>query len=256
MHGESRQPGLTAYVTAVVGLGACALTFHWGSLRSDLVGAAWFFACLLGESLWFQTPTRRGTISLGLPLDLAALIILPAGQALAIIAASTFLAALYPHRRDPVRALFNSAQSVVAGWAALMILKLLAADARVASIMPHGTSWVALYAGGFAFFLVNSTQVAGAIALSTRAGLWSTLRANFIYGFELAATVAQISLAGFLVMADSQLGPLVVLAMLPVLAVLWWSSLREANRQADRAGEKPGRTTEPGAGPPDDRRAA
>lgn len=246
---------LTAYVTVVIGLGLWGLMAAGRAGPPSMVTAAWFLSCLLGESLWFRTPTLRGTISLALPVDLAALVILPPRDALLIIGASTFLASLFPHGRGPVRALFNAAQSIMAGQVALAVLRLGEPGPGEVRVFNFGTTWGALYLAGLTFFLVNSLLVAGAISLSGRTRFWRAWRMNFGYWFELATTMAQISLAGFLVMANGQVGPLVVLAMLPVLAVLWWSCRREADRRNDQHREPHG-ASDGGKAPPPDRRQA
>ncbi|MDZ4806076.1 MAG: hypothetical protein SGI90_14550 [Candidatus Eisenbacteria bacterium] len=226
--------GLAILVIATVG-GAMALLAGAGLPdRFDTIFWAWFVSCLAGEVLWIQTPTRNGTISMALAIDLAALIALHPSQSLVIVAASALLASIYPHRRPLKRALFNAAQSTLAAGAALLVVRLLTPVDSTVAILDQYTNWPGLFAGGIAFFAVNSGLVAMAIALDTSRSIWMTWRDNFGYAFELATTAAQISLAGFLLIAYQQMGPMAVLAVLPVLGVLWWSSARESALKAIR----------------------
>lgn len=235
MSKPSTKTGLAILVVAVVS-SAITLLVHAGlPERVDTVFWAWFVSCLAGEVLWIRTPTRNGTISMALALDMAALIALHPSQALAIIASSAFLASLYPHRRPLKRALFNAAQSTLAAGAALLVVQLLTPVDSAVAILDQYTNWPGLFAGGLAFFVVNSSLVAAAISLDTNHSIWTTWRDNFGYTFELATTAAQISLAGFLIIAYQQMGPMAVLAVLPVLGVLWWSSARESELKAVRA---------------------
>lgn len=244
---------LTVLVTAVI-VGATLTLLGAGPPRgADITFAAWFISCLAGEMLWIRTPTKNGTISMALTLDLAVLIALPAAQALPIIAVSAFVASLYPHRRSLLKALYNAAQSTLAAGAALFAIAFFGPGDNTIQVLDQMTNWPGLFAGGMAFFLVNSGLVAAAIALDTRRGIWRTWRENFAYTFELATTVAQVSLAGFILIAYEQMGPMAVVAILPVLGVLWWSSAREADMKARRSDEaKAGPAATPDARRADD----
>jgi hypothetical protein len=251
MSPRGSKTALTVLVTVVIA-GAGLTLLGAGAPRGvDITFLAWFVSCLAGEMLWIRTPTRNGTISMALALDLAVLIALPAAQSLPIVAASAFLASLYPHRRRLLRASYNAAQSTLAAGAALLAIRVFGPADDSIPVLDQMTNWPGLFAGGAAFFLVNSGLVAGAIALETRRDLWSTWRENFAYSFELATTAAQVSLAGFILIAYQQMGPMAVVAILPVLGVLWWSSAREADMKARRSVETtaaPGPTRTPAPG--------
>jgi hypothetical protein len=235
MPNRGSKTGLAIVVVAAVAGAGTLLGLAGLPPRFDTVFWAWFISCLAGEVLWIRTPTRNGTISMALSIDLAALIALPAASALLIIAASAFLASVYPHRRPIHRAVFNAAQSTLAAGAAVLTIRFFTpADASVA-VLDQYTNWPGLFAGGVAFFIVNSGLVALAIGLDTGRSIWASWRDNFGYAFELATTAAQVSLAGFLLIAYEQMGPMAVLAVLPVLGVLWWSSARESDIKAMRS---------------------
>jgi hypothetical protein len=107
-------------------------------------------------------------------------------------------------------------------------------------------TWIPLFAAGIIYYLVNSGLVSSAIALSSGASFWRSWRDNYGYGFELWCTLAQISLAGFVLVAYQQMGPLAVFLLLPVLGVLWWSSAREAQARSTSTTDETG---EPECGP-------
>jgi hypothetical protein len=191
--------------------------------------AIWFLACLAGEALWIRTPTRRGIISMALTIDIAALFTLTPPASLSVIMMTTLLAGLFPHRRPWYKVVFNAAQSTLATAAALAILRMMDRGPDASGVLDPGMTWVPLFAAGLTFYAVNSGLVSCIIAISTGATIWRSWRDNYGYGFELWCTLAQISLAGFVLAASDQIGAVAVLALLPVLGVLWWSSARESD---------------------------
>jgi hypothetical protein len=151
------------------------------------------------------------------------------------VTGTALLASIWPHRRPFHRVIFNAAQSTLAAGAALTTLAMFAPHEAKVPLLDQYTNWPGLFAGGATFFAVNSGLVAMAIALGTGRSFWSTWHENFGYAFELATSAAQVSLAGFLLIAYQQMGPMAVAAVLPVLVVLWWSSAREADIKAGRS---------------------
>ncbi len=216
------------YAGLVIAAGGLILGWNLRGIEFSALFLTWFLACLAGEIFWFRTPTGRGTISMALTMNLAAVLILEPATAFAAIGLSTLVAGLYPHRRPAHRALFNAAQSVVAASAAFLVLGLASPAPDRLSIMNEQTTWLALFAAGLAFFAVNTGIVAGVIAFQERQSLFRAWKDNYGYGFELASTLALISLTGFVEMAYRQMGSISILFLLPILAVLWWSSDREA----------------------------
>lgn len=221
-------PRLTAFVGLILGSGCVLLFLRGEGFQPSAEFLIWFFACLAGEIFWIRTPTGRGTISMALTINLAAVIVLKPGVALPAIALSTLAAGLCPHRRPLHRCLFNAAQSVIAASAAIVTLKLLNPMPDRLSVMNNQTTWIALFAAGIAFFMVNTFVVAMVIALQNRQSLFRAWRENYGYGFELACALALISLTGFVEMAYRQMGSVTIFFLLPTLAVFWWSSDREA----------------------------
>jgi hypothetical protein len=194
----------------------------------------WFLACLAGEALWIRTPTRRGTISMALTIDLAALFTLNPAGSLLTIAGSTLLAGIYPHRRPWYKVIFNAGQATMAAAGALAVLTVMKRGADPSGFMYVQMTWVPLFAAGLTYFVINSGLVSCAIAFSSEISIWRAWRDNYGYGFELWCTIAQISLSGFVLAAYQQMGAIAVLGLLPVLGVLWWSSAREAQAHGNR----------------------
>lgn len=198
----------------------------------------WFVACLVGEAFWIRTPTSRGTISMALTIDIAALFTLTPATSLAVIGLTTLLAGIYPHRRPWYKVLFNASQSIIAAAAALMMLRVMSDGANPDGLASIGMTWLPLFAAGGVFYLVNSGLVSIVLALESSGRLWKVWRQNYGYGFELWCTVAQISLSGFVLAAYHFMGALAVLGLLPVIGVLWWSSARESAVRASAAREE------------------
>lgn len=219
---------LTAVLALVV---LSVLGLPKGPMSTVLI---WFLACLGAEAFWIKTPTRRGTISMALTIDLAALFTLSPAGSLFVVAASTLLAGVFPHRRPWYKVLFNTAQTILAAAAAIGVLRLLSGGSDGSSAVYVQMTWLPLFAAGVVFFLVNSGLVSLVIALSSDGDWWKAWHENYGYGFELWCTVAQISLSGFVLAAYQQMGAITVIGLLPVLGVLWWSSARESQARAGR----------------------
>lgn len=200
---------------------------------------AWFAACLAGEVFWIRTASRGGILSMALALDLAAVFVLGPGSGLPVIAASTLAASVYPHRRIWYRALFNTAHSVVAAGAALLVWRLLSPTSVGLGAVRE--VWLPLLPAGAAFSLANSGLVALAVAMHDGGSPWRAWRENFGYPQELLSCGAEVLLAGFVIMAYQTTGVVALAAVLPVLAVISLASRREADA---RAAETPAGTAE------------
>jgi hypothetical protein len=216
-------------ITLVTGCAAIAL---WMLVHRDVPLAPfhlfglWLIACCVGEAFWTRAPGGEGTISMALALDIAALGMLGHSGGVEVVAASTLIGSAVSHRRPWHRVLFNVAQATLAAGAALVINDLVR-SAPGGSALP--VSWISVFVMGGVFFAVNTGLVTLAISLSTSAPLWRTWHERFGYTFELASSLAQMTLAGFVVTTYAQIGPVSLLFLLPLLAVLGMSSAREAH---------------------------
>jgi len=225
---------LVGFVTGCV-LAATWLLCQPHSLAPPGLLALWLLACTVGEVFWLDAP-GEGTISMALVLDIAALSVLDFRGGVQVIALSTLIAGIYPQRRAWYKVLFNAAQSTLAAGAALGFVDLMSTRPELHHL-PMTLWWPNLLLVGGTFFAVNTGLVACTISLSTGLPLWRAWRDNFGYPFELASTLAQVTLACFLQSAYEQFGPATLLFLLPLVSVLWYSSTREARTRRALAGQ-------------------
>jgi hypothetical protein len=234
MNALSHRIRLGALVVGCVLLALVPIVFRSTALAPSALLGLWLLACVIGEAFWTPAPGGEGTISMALALNIAALAILGDKGGVEVVAASTLIAGFYPHRRAWYKVLFNAAQSALAATVALLVAQLAVFDIRSFTV-PTSPWWPGLLLMGATFFLINTVLVASAISLATSRPLWRTWREDFCYPFELASSLAQVTLAGFLVTAYSQLGAMTLLFVLPLIAVLGFSSAREAKVRAVNA---------------------
>jgi hypothetical protein len=216
-------------------LAALWVLVHRGSaLAPPGLLAVWLLACIVGEAFWVKAP-GNGTISMALALDIAALMVLGHQGGVEVIALSTLIAGIYPHRRAWYKVLFNVAQSTLAAGAALGMVDLLSSNQGF-HVTPVTLWWPTLLLAGVAFFSVNTALVSCVISLSSGHSVWRAWRDNFGYPFELASSLAQVTVSGLLLVSYAQFGPWTLLFVLPIIVVLAQSATREANalRQATR----------------------
>jgi hypothetical protein len=218
---------LVSFTSACVVAALWVLSQRSAQLAPPGLLALWLVACIVGEAFWTNVPGGEGTISMALALDIAALTVLGNRGGVEVIALSTLLAGICPHRRQWYKILFNAAQSTLSAGAALVLARLYH-EGSPPVLVPDFLWWPGLLLTGLAFFSVNTALVACAISLSSDRPLWRAWRDNFGYSFELASSLAQVTLAGFLLLAYGQVGPVTLLFVLPIIAVLGWSSAREA----------------------------
>lgn len=204
---------------ASAGLLLLGQSAHLGSGGTLLI---WLAACIGAEIFWFKTPGYDSTLSLALTLDVAAVAALPPWEAMVVIGASTLIAGAFAHRRPWYRVAYNVAQSILAAGAAGMIFRVIANAGGVpeSATVPS----LALMTAGVVFYLVNTTLVAIAVALS--GGQSPLLVWLDCYGtpLELAGTFGQLSLAYFVAMATHVVGPAALVGAFPVLLALWFGS--------------------------------
>jgi hypothetical protein len=245
----SMRLGIRIYVGVVMALGAWVLAVQARAPVSPEDLAVWVVACLAGELLWFRAPRAEATITMALAVDLAAILTVGAPECLLAIAVSTFLANLYPQRRPWHKALFNVAQSLLAGTAALAVIAWFGPETGIGGGWGATWFWLRLLLAGGAFFAVNSGLVAVVVGMSGDEAPGRTWCVHFAYGYELAITGALIALAGLVALAYSAYGALALPGFFPLLAVLWWSARREGiRRDASASGGAPLPAATPPAG--------
>jgi signal transduction histidine kinase len=114
--------------------------------------------------------------------------------ALAALASGLSSSLLFTSRRHPFyRIAFNGASLVWSAWIAAMVLH------RVGGTFPHGLMWrnvLAVAASTYAYYLVNTMSVAGAVALSQRIPFWSTWSEGFLWTAAPGYFVGALAAAG------------------------------------------------------------
>jgi signal transduction histidine kinase len=112
--------------------------------------------------------------------------------ALAALASGLAGSLLFVHRRPPFyRVLFNGASLVWSAWIAAIVLEKLGGNLEGA---PAWRSVLAIATSTYAYYLVNTMSVAGAVSLSQRLPFWSTWSEGFLWtaapGYFVGALVA------------------------------------------------------------------
>lgn len=214
--------GVRLFLLACLSAAALCLTALRPEVLADRMVLAWILVCFGGEILWFRTPVYDGTLSLAFTLDVAAIACLPADAARCVIAVSTLMAGIYPHRRPWYRVAFNVAQSTLAATAASAVFAALATAGGVAE-SAH-VPVLALASAAFVFYAVNTTLVAIVQAICHRRCPVEVWRDSYAFPLEVASTLGQLSLALFLVLAYRVVGPGSLLGVFPILIPLWLGS--------------------------------
>jgi hypothetical protein len=222
----TRTPSLRVLVlvAATAALAAVVLVASW---RTPLSHHFWFWfaACLVGEMLWVRLPVGRATASMASCFHFAAMLVLPAGQAVAIAATTGLAAELGFVRKPAVRALFNASQSALAVAAASACLVALGTPAAARDPLatlagPISGHPLRLLAAAAAYFLINKGAVTTAIAVHDRLRWTQVWSANFGGAYELLANGALFSLGALLAShyAASGIGGTLLIG-LPLIAV-------------------------------------
>ncbi len=241
---ETRQPSdaLVIYVPLVLLVGVVLVLESW--LRAGSTAAVstsyrgivfWFFFAVAAECFWISLPGDRGMVSMGLAADLAMLFALPLPHALLVAGGSVLLTDLLVHRRGGVRALFNSAQTIIS-------LTLAAAAMRMVegNITPSGSSAFLHHPIGAlltlpVFCILNTGLVSVAIALESETSLWRAWRDTFGFSYHYRNCAILFALGLQLVLAVEIAG-----YVCGVVALFFLFALRDAYKYRLRKREEPG----------------
>jgi magnesium-transporting ATPase (P-type) len=189
---------LVAYVAAVVAGGFATLwaTGFGNPPPEALPFLFWLLANLLGEVLWLPAPRGRGYLSMATAANFAAIIVLPASFAIAVTALAQALADVLFRRRRWYQVLFNFGMCSVTVFVASMTFTGLggAHDGVEALLSPLNAGPLA--AAAIAYFAVNTSLVAGAIALHKRHNFASVWRTSFGFGYQIFG-IATLTLLGY-----------------------------------------------------------
>lgn len=166
--------------------------------------AAWIPVLALSEAFWIRTSGRQATISTAMVAHLAAISLLPPGQAAFMSFVVSFAADLFIQRKPVIKAAYNA--SLVA-----ITLRLAAIPILVARLAPpahqDAAAWAGFAGAGLVYWLVNRGGVACIIAASEKIAWRQAWRENFGFGYEALTTAVQLVLAGVLAAGWPVLGP-------------------------------------------------
>ena len=190
---------LTAYIAMVVGAGGAAL---WSLGAPDpTIGALalffWFLANLLGEVLWLPAPKGHGYLSMANAANFATLVLLPASPAVAVTAAAGFVADLVFRRRKWYQALFNFGMCAVTVAASSAAFHKTGGMGTSLELLVSPLNAVPLLAAAVVYFFVNTSLVAGVVALRTSQPPWRVWRTSFAFPYEMVGAVV-LNLLGYL----------------------------------------------------------
>ncbi|HEY2956001.1 MAG TPA: ATP-binding protein [Candidatus Eisenbacteria bacterium] len=232
-------PRLRIYVALVMVAAAVLLAL---SVPRDLAVRwphylAWVLVCLLCESLWVNTLSGAGTLSMASTANLATAILWGPGPAMWITATSSLIAELLVQRKPWVRAGFNAAQITITLWVACALfaslggpaggLESLGAPAHPArAALALALPLVTLFAG---YLLVNRALVAVAVAWSTDRRWLTTLRQDYFYAERLLDDAAAFLMSPLMVIS--------FLAVDYVGLVLFYAPLRMIRESTRRQAE-------------------
>lgn len=236
MNSESRLR-LAAIVLVPTALAAAAFAFSWrGAPAHDL--AFWLLACAAGELLWVRLPLGGMTMNMSLACNLAALALLPRGDAMAAAAVATLVAEKVFMRKPIVRCVFNASQTTLAVWGASLALHAVAGARPFGDGLPAPLALAGLGAAALVYFAINSASVAGAIALVDRIPFVHVWRTNFGSRFNLFSTGALFSLGALIAVVHSLAGPVYsLLGALPLLITYAAYRLVYEQQEPARRGE-------------------
>lgn len=180
--------GVHGYVGSLVVLGAAAA---YGVYRISPVGtmalfqAAVCFAFLTAfcELLSYKTAARGEAGSIAFLPMLASVVVAPHWFTIACLAATGVFVEANRNRKAPIKGLFNVAQAVL--WLSVAILGYVWLDGRSLLDTTHPLSLPGFLAILAAFAILNSTALAGVIAISESQRFWELwkrrARVTFIY---------------------------------------------------------------------------
>jgi signal transduction histidine kinase len=189
---------------------------------------AWVLVCVLSETLWLNTLSGAGTLSMASIANLATAILWGPVPAMWITAASSLLAELIVQRKPWIRAAFNAAQITITMWVAGSVFALLGGPARglESPLIPTGplealriaVPMVGLFAG---YLLVNRALVAVAVAWSTERRYFAVLRQDYFYAERLLDDAASFFLSPLMVISYKGVGyPGLILFYAPLRMIL------------------------------------
>jgi signal transduction histidine kinase len=235
---------LRLYVALVILSAVVLLGF---SIPHDLASRwphliAWVLVCVFSETLWLNTLSGAGTLSMASVANLATAILWGRESAMWITAVSSLLAELIVQRKPWIRAAFNSAQIAITLWVAGSVFAILGGPA--AGLESAGAPAGALEALRLAlpllglftgYLLVNRALVAVAVAWSTDRSYFAVLREDYFYAERLLDDAASFFLSPLMVISYKGVGYVGLILFYAPLRMILESTRRQTEiRNAQR----------------------
>jgi signal transduction histidine kinase len=237
-------PRLRFFVALVI---VTALALLGLSIPDDLATRwphylAWVGVCVFSETLWLNTLSGAGTLSMASAANLATAILWGREPAMWITAVSSLLAELFVQRKPWIRAAFNAAQIAITLCVAGAVFALLGGPrAGLESAVPPAGALDALrlavpMVGLFACYLiVNRALVAVAVAWSTDRAYFAVLREDYFFAERLLDDAAAFFLSPLMVISYKGLGYIGLVLFYAPLRMILESSRRQTEiRNAQR----------------------
>jgi len=202
---------------------------------------AWVGVCVFSETLWLNTLSGAGTLSMASVANLATAILWGREPAMWITAVSSLLAELVVQRKPWIRAAFNAAQIAITLCVAGTVFTLLGGPrAGLESAVPPGAldalrlSLPMLGLFG-CYLIVNRALVAVAVAWSTDRSYPKVLREDYFYAERLLDDAASFFLSPLMVISYKGVGYIGLILFYAPLRMILESTRRQTEiRNAQR----------------------
>lgn len=199
------------------------LAHDWGHF------VAWMVICLVSETMWSSNLSGAGSWSLSASACLAAVVLWGTEAGMWIGMLSTLVADLFVQRKPWVRATFNAAQITLTSWVAGWLFTVgggrhaLPVTAGGAELVRGQAPLLALsfVALVVAYFAINRSMVALAVAWSSGRGWLRVLREDWLFMARLELDAASFMLVPLMVISFIAIGyPGVLLFFAPLFMLL------------------------------------
>jgi diguanylate cyclase (GGDEF)-like protein/PAS domain S-box-containing protein len=175
----------TIFVAAIIAAGAAVLAFLGPRhVANPVLFATLLAASALASSLRLRVPlgARSSNLSVSYSVDFAALLLIGTELTMVVAGVSAWLQSAFGNdRRNPVfRTIFNAATLVLTVKTAGMVFVYMGGQPGDLDLS-LGEIGKPLVASALAYYVVNTSIVATAIALTTRRAPWSVWQSNFLW---------------------------------------------------------------------------
>lgn len=186
-----------AMVFGTLFLASFAIGRSWSEpLGRDLL--FWSVACFVGEVLWVRLPMGQATNSFASCMHFAVLLLLPRGQAMAMVALTGAAAEALVLRKPPLRVLFNASQASLAVGAASVAYTFLGGGRASVPTLLYGFDLLPFAGAALAYYVVNTGAVSCAVALSEGVSPWTAWQGNYATRYQALAVGGLTSLGALL----------------------------------------------------------